>query len=177
MSEESVQGTPRFVESLMKGAHFTIKMAVDGLTDEQLHFRPSEETNSIIWLVWHLYRSQDFMGSALSGKEQVWTSGGWAERLGMQAEDMGFGHTSQQLADFQPDTKLVFDYAAEVRAAFAERIGGLPEGTLDAVVEDGGDEIGKDPHTDVARICMDTMQHAGQIAYLRGLQTGMGWFF
>ena len=177
MIETEVHGTPRFVESLMKGAHMTIKMAVDGLTDDQLHFRPSEETNSIVWLVWHLYRSQDYISSALSGEEQVWTAGGWPERLGMQREDLGFGHTSQQLADFQPDTQLVFDYAAEVREAFAERIGGLPEGTLDAVAEEEGDEIGKDPHTDVSRICMDTMQHAGQIAYLRGLQTGMGWFF
>ncbi len=120
MSEKEMRGTPKFVESLMKGAHMTIKRAVDGLTEEQLTLRASVETNSILWLVWHLYRAQDFMGSSISGKEQLWTSGGWADRFGMPPDDTGFGHSAQQVADFRPESKLVFDYAAGVRQAFAE---------------------------------------------------------
>ncbi len=177
MNEKEMLGTPKFVESLMKGAHMTIKRAVDGLTEEQLTLRASVETNSILWLVWHLYRAQDFMGSSISGKEQLWTSGGWADRFRMPPDDTGFGHSAQQVADFRPESKLVFDYAAGVRQAFAESIRSLPEGALDGTAKDAGDEGGGDMHTNVARVCMDTMQHTGQIAYLRGLQTGMDWFF
>jgi hypothetical protein len=179
LSEEGqVIGVPKFVMELMDGAHWTITRAVDGLSDEQLRFRPSDETNSILWLVWHLYRAQDFMAASLSGEEQVWTSGGWADRFGMPLDDSGFGHTSQQLDDFQPGGELVMSYAEKVREAFANRLRSLPSGTLDGRAnETADDDGGGDVQTNVVRICMDTMQHAGQIAYLRGLQTGMGWFF
>ena len=36
-----------------------VHSAVKGLGEEQLASRPSEDANSIAWLVWHLTRIQD----------------------------------------------------------------------------------------------------------------------
>ena len=47
--------------------------AVDGLTADQLAFRPDERANSIAWLVWHLTRIQDDHVADVAGTEQVWT--------------------------------------------------------------------------------------------------------
>ncbi|MGH9078990.1 MAG: DinB family protein, partial [Acidimicrobiales bacterium] len=52
--------------------------AVNGLSPEELSFRPDSESNSIAWLVWHLTRIQDDHVAGLDGKEQVWTAKGWA---------------------------------------------------------------------------------------------------
>ncbi len=57
--------------------------AVNGLSLEELTFRPDSESNSIAWLVWHLTRIQDDHVAGLDGDEQVWTGGGWAARFGL----------------------------------------------------------------------------------------------
>ena len=56
--------------------------AVNGLSPEELAFRPDPESNSIAWLVWHLTRIQDDHVSGLDGAEQIWRARGWAERTG-----------------------------------------------------------------------------------------------
>src|SRR4051812_18949086 len=43
-------------------------MALDSLTAEQLAYRPTEQANSIAWLVWHLTRVQDKQVSDLAGR-------------------------------------------------------------------------------------------------------------
>ena len=60
-----------------------VHRAVDGLTPEQLAFRPDPEANSIAWLVWHLTRIQDDHVADVAEAEQVWTSEGWVERFGL----------------------------------------------------------------------------------------------
>ena len=74
--------------------------AVAGLTPDQLAERPSDRANSIGWLVWHLVRVQDDHLAAVADREQVWTAQGWHERFGLpfDAEDTGYGHTSDQVA-------------------------------------------------------------------------------
>ena len=47
--------------------------AVNGLSIEELTFRPDKESNSIAWLIWHLTRIQDdhiagVMGVSRSGR-------------------------------------------------------------------------------------------------------------
>ena len=55
--------------------------AVNGLSPDELAFRPDAESNSIAWLVWHLTRIQDDRVAGLDAGEQVWTAQGWAERF------------------------------------------------------------------------------------------------
>jgi hypothetical protein len=61
-------------------------MALDGLTAEQLAYRPTEQANSIAWLVWHLTRVQDKQVSDLAGREQAWIVDGWHARFDKPAD-------------------------------------------------------------------------------------------
>src|SRR6202021_2454281 len=74
----------------------TVHEAVDGLTPEELAFRPNNQANSIAWLVWHLTRIQDDHIAGATETEQLWTSEGWADRFGLPLPpaDHGYGHTA-----------------------------------------------------------------------------------
>ena len=178
MTTDSEVNVSQFIVAFMDGAHGTITRAVDGLTDEQMRFRPSEDTNSIVWLIWHLYRWQDRQSASVAGEEELWISGGWAERFGMTPDDTGFGDTAEQVVAFQPERDLLMGYAGAVHQAFAERLGSVTQADLNRPMESASGRGDPQPAwRSLMGICMDTMQHAGQIAYLRGLHTGIGWFF
>ena len=49
----------QFIITLLEAAYRSIKQATDDLTDEQLYYQPTAESNSIAWLVWHLSRWRD----------------------------------------------------------------------------------------------------------------------
>src|ERR1700748_2335660 len=73
---------------------------LEGLTAEQLTYRIDADANPVSWLVWHLTRVQDDHVAAAFGVPQVWSSEGWAARLGLPPgmTDHGYGHTSAQVA-------------------------------------------------------------------------------
>ena len=70
---------------------------LDGLTAEQLVYRIDADANPVSWLVWHLTRVQDDHVAAAFGVTQVWSSEGWASRLGLpdRMMDHGYGHTGR----------------------------------------------------------------------------------
>ena len=70
---------------LLERATNQIKLATDGATDEQLYYRPTTNTNSIAWLVWHLGRLQDLISSSISGEDEVWYTERWAEQFALPA--------------------------------------------------------------------------------------------
>ena len=89
-----------------------------GISQQVLHEMPGG--NSIAWLVWHAARQMDVQLSGLPGEEQVWVSGGWAERLGMQraADAFGFGDSRDDVARTTVgDASILEDYLGAVVAA------------------------------------------------------------
>ena len=58
-----------------------VESVLDGADDALLAERPTPDSNSIGWLVWHLTRVQDDHVADVAGSEQVWTAGGYAERF------------------------------------------------------------------------------------------------
>jgi len=147
--------------------------AVDGLTPDQLAERPSDRANSIGWLVWHLARVQDDHVAAVADREQVWTREGWHERFGLpfDAEDTGYGHTSEQVAQVRgltPDDLV--GYLEAVHAVTVDFVGPLTPEDLGRVVDERWDP----PVTLGVRLVSvvnDDQQHVGQAAFVRGLIT------
>jgi len=131
--------------------------AVNGLSVEELTFRPDPEANSIAWLVWHLTRIQDDHVAGLDGGKQVWTAGGWAERFALPLDD----------AD-TADAQMLLGYFEEVHQRTLRFVGGLAEVELDRVVDRDWDP----PVTMSVRlvsVIADDLQHVGQAAYVRGI--------
>jgi uncharacterized damage-inducible protein DinB len=145
--------------------------AVDGLTPDQLAQRPSDRANSIGWLIWHLARVQDDHLAALAGHEQVWTAAGWHERFGLpfDADDTGYGHSSEQVAQVRGlDAEVLVGYLEAVHAATVEFVRPLTPDDLGRVVDERWDP----PVTLGVRLVSvvnDDQQHVGQAAFVRGL--------
>lgn len=147
-----------------------LNRVVDGLSRDQLSVRLDSEANSIGWLLWHLTRIQDDHIAAVAGTEQVWISGGWAERFGLtlDAADTGFGHTPSQVAEVIVDAEPLREYYDTVHGVTLDYVARLTDGDLDRVVDERWDP----PVTLGVRlvsIIVDDVQHVGQAAIIRGI--------
>ena len=144
--------------------------AVNGLSAEELAFRPDSESNSIAWLVWHLTRIQDDHVAGLDGRRQVWTDGGWVDRFGLPLDpgDTGYGHDPDAVAVVTADAPLLLGYFEAVHERTLGFLGGLADADLARVVDSSWDP----PVTMSVRlvsVIADDLQHVGQAAYVRGI--------
>jgi len=153
-------------EQVRDGVH----PAANGLTPDELTWRPDAEANSIAWLVWHLTRVQDDQVAALSGRTQAWTDGGWLERFALPLDpaDTGYGHDPGTVGLVTADARTLLDYFEDVHGrtlAYLDTLddAGLArqvDGTRDPAVTVGGRLVA---------VVVDDLQHVGQAAYVRGL--------
>ena len=144
--------------------------AANGLSPEELAFRPDPESNSIAWLVWHLTRIQDDHVAGLRGSEQVWHAGGWAKRFDLPLDDAdtGYGHGPEDVAAVVADSQMLLGYFEDVHQQTQRFVAALGEADLDRVVDRDWDP----PVTVAVRlvsVIADDLQHAGQAAYVRGI--------
>jgi len=148
-----------------------VDAAVDGLDADQLTATAAPGSNSIGWLVWHLTRVQDDHIADLLGAEQLWVTGDFAGKLGLEdhGHDTGYGHTPDQVEALRPrSAEALLEYFDAVYARTRSFVGRLTEDDLDRIVDERWD-----PPVSLAvrlvSILDDDVQHAGQAAYVRGL--------
>lgn len=151
-----------------------VRDAVEGLEAEDLAQPPGDGSNPIGWLVWHLSRLQDEQTAQLFGGEQVWVSGDWASRFGLEPDpsDIGYGHQPDEVAAVRPDgPEVLTSYHDAVHGRLRSALTDLTPDDLDRVVDESWDP----PVTLGVRLVSvadDSLQHAGQAAYVRGI---LGW--
>ena len=153
-----------------------LEKALDGLTQDDLNCLPNPDCNSIGWLVWHLTRVQDSAISNLMDKEQCWIVGKWYSKFGRNPDptDRGVGHTSVDVSNFKsPDSKTLLDYYNAVFKQTKEYIGKLSTAELGREMDNPRNPL---VGLRIAGIINDNIQHIGQIAYLRGMLKGKGWY-
>ena len=153
--------------------HEDLPGLLEGLDDEALHWRADADANPLAWLVWHLTRVQDDHVAGVVGLDQVWTSQGFSSRFALPYPegDLGYGHSSDDVAAFRAGAQDLLDYHAATHE--------LTVRVLRAMDSDGGaaydrvvDERWDPPVTAAVRLVSvvnDVTQHLGQAAYLRGL--------
>jgi hypothetical protein len=145
--------------------------AIAGLDSAQLAQCPAPEANSIGWLIWHLTRVQDHHVAELLDTTQLWTDGNWAARFGLSpdASNTGYGHTAADVATIRPDrSEVLSEYLDAVFRRTRPMLAGLAPADLDRIVDTRWDP----PVTLGVRlvsIADDSLQHAGQAAYVRGV--------
>jgi hypothetical protein len=155
-----------------------LRTTVKGLSEEQLAFRPAENTNSIAWLAWHLTRVQDGHMAEVIEQPQLWIRDGWHERFGRPADpaDSGYGASPEQVASIRPPGPEVLEqYHAAVYRRSVEILSGISCADMDRIVDTNWDP----PVTLGVRLISvvdDCAQHAGQMAYVRGLIEGRRWY-
>ncbi len=145
-------------------------VALNGLSPDQLGQSPTPGSNTIGWLVWHTARVQDHHVAELLDTPQIWTSGDWARRCGLEPDpsDTGYGHRPEDVAAVRPESAdVLLGYLGEVDARTRGYLETLDPDELDRVVDRRWDP----PVTLGVRLISvadDGLQHLGQAAYARG---------
>lgn len=152
------------------------RRAVDGFDAGRLTQAPAPGANTIAWLVWHLTRVQDHHVAELLGAEQLWATEAWATRFGLEPDpsNTGYGHTPVQVAAVRPENAgALLEYLDVVDSRTQAMLRDVTPADLDRIVDRRWDP----PVTLAVRlvsIADDSLQHAGQAAYVRGLFEASG---
>ena len=155
-----------------------LKKALNGLTQDDLNELPKPDCNSMGWLAWHLTRVQDDHIADLMGEEQLWIKDGWQAKFNRELDpkDIGFGHTSEQVAAFKsPDVATFLAYHGAVLERTKRYIAGLSMADLDRELNEPWYQPLPTVGVRLISVLSDSLQHAGQVAYVRGLLKGKGW--
>lgn len=151
--------------------HEGVPAVVEGLSVEELLWRPDEEANHIAWLVWHLGRQQDEQVADVAGRESVWRAESWADRfeLPYSRGRTGFGMTGADVAAFRlEDPTLLTGYHEAVHAQTVQALNALTLSRIGEVID-----ASWDPPTTVGvrlvSVMDDAAKHLGQAEYVRGL--------
>ena len=147
---------------------------VDGLTDDLSEdvsfFRPTPESNSICWLIWHSARIQDAQLAQIAATDQVWFTGGWVDRfaLDLPRDAHGYGHTPEEVGKVRASAGLLAGYYHAVHKMTLEYIAGVTTDELARIVDENWDP----PVTASVRLVSiidDCAQHLGEAAFVRGI--------
>ena len=150
--------------------HGVVHRASDGLTTDELAVRIDPGANSIGWLIWHLTRIQDDHIADVAGREQVYVSGDWWQRLGrpFTVNDTGYAHSSDQVGALRfASPSLLVDYFDAVHEQTVSYLANLTDEDLDRVVDTNWDPV-VTLGVRLVSVISDNLQHAGQAAFVRG---------
>jgi hypothetical protein len=151
-----------------------LSKAVEGLTQEGLMRQPRPGANHIAFILWHMMRVEDWFFHYLFQRvPQIWEAEKWHEKLGLPDDPKvtGFGYTAEQVASF-PSVQLrdLMAYGEAVRAETLDYLRNTDPAKLDETVTSrlfGEVSIA----SLIGHLVVELAQHAGQIAYIRGLVT------
>ncbi len=165
--------TTQFIADCLTQTHLRLHATCEGLTAEQMTWRPSPTANNLGFVLWHVGRHEDSRVTATAcGAEgfetDLWVTGGWYEQFGqpVTAPDPGDRLGLRSLAIPAPEVLLAYFEAVNERTT--RFIALLDEGRLGAHLEP------HEPRQTVAgslrHMIVHQNHHHGQIDYLRGLQ-------
>jgi hypothetical protein len=155
-----------------------LENVLEGLTEDELNWQPSQDCNSIGWLTWHLTRQHDAQVASLIGEDQLWINDGWHAKFGRapDPQDIGFGHTLEQVTAFKsPDIQTFLDYHSAVLERSKKYFLTLSQTDLDRKLDEPWFQPLPTVGVRLNSILEDSLLHAGQAAYVRGLRQGKGW--
>ena len=148
---------------------------VDGLSDEQLAWRPAPRAHSMAWTLWHLARCADKFAAQVRNTEEIWTREGLAAKWGLAeilfgSNGLGTGVDDEIAATLRPPSKdPLVDYARRSFAAFDAVVDRFD---ADAVAReqttfyfDEPAAIGRAFVTSIAH----ENRHLGELEYVKGL--------
>jgi hypothetical protein len=98
-----------------------------GLSEEQMRRRPGDGLNSIVWLLWHMARTEDVaVNLIVAGRPQVFDEA-WARQMNVPRPDMGTGMTAAEVATLSEhaDVAAVRRYRSAVGVRTREVVQGL----------------------------------------------------
>ena len=111
---------------------------IKGLSEEQMRACPAQGMNPIVWLYWHMARTEDVaMNILVAGRPQVITEGEWIERLKLSRHDIGTSMNDEEVRGIseQIDIPTLLAYRNAVGLRTREIVRGLRVEELDEPVD------------------------------------------
>ncbi|MGH2472623.1 MAG: DinB family protein [Candidatus Limnocylindria bacterium] len=148
---------------------------VDGLSDEQLTWRPAPRAHSMGWTLWHIARCADKFAAEAGGSAEIWVRERLAAKWGLAeillgSNGVGTGVDDETAATLRPPSKdLLVDYT---RRSFAALDAVVDRFDADAVAREQTtfffDEPAAIGRAFVTSIAHDN-RHLGELEYVKGL--------
>lgn len=160
----------------LKSMHGMLDKAVEGMTAEQLNFRPSEGGVSAFFSLWHYVRTEDnIINFVAQKKPTVWLEGGYDERFALPRTSQGTGMTEDEANAVQiHDVPAWLEYQRKVWEATDAYLGSMSPAEFEerkVTIK----PLGEMPLWDgIYGVCLSHgYRHVGEIEYVRGVQ-GLG---
>ena len=153
--------------------------ALEGLSVDDLNQQPKPDCNSIGWLAWHLTRVQDDHIADLMGETQLWIKDGWHAKFNRKADtkDTGFGNTPEEVTAFKsPEAQVLIEYNRAVLERTKRYFSSLSDSDLDRELNEPQFQPLPTVGVRLISVLADSLQHVGQMSYIRGLRQGKGWY-
>lgn len=150
---------------------------IDGLSQEEIEYRPNDQCHSIGFILWHYGRALDMWTQTLARRAEQLYEREWAERLGFRPEamDVGFGYSVEDLANWRcPDKDLLVEYATAARDNLLGLLGEHDDESLVSTMMTNRQGNEMSLATMFRMLVWEVNQHGGQASYLRGMQRGLG---
>jgi hypothetical protein len=160
--------------------HWFPELLVKDLTPEQLHWQPENHDSSIMFTLWHVYRSSDELLHGLLIKQpSLFQAQGWAERLPVErtgATPFGNGLDREGISKINLDIGAMLEYAKAVGDKAVAYLGSL---TPEERAEEMDLPFFRGTYEYVDRVSREeavafflvghTAEHLGEVQFLRGL--------
>ncbi len=173
----AMTGADVFRESFQR-AYAALKSEIDGLTPEQLVWRPGPTANSVAFLAWHTPRTGDvFFSQRLLHQPEIWFREDWTKRVavdaagkGLRGLGMGTGFSDEQAGEMPAVPAAEYlAYIDAVAAAVDGYFATLAPDALEQTVHAEGW-----PDAKLTAVLFQALNHThfhrGEIGYIKGLQ-------
>ncbi len=160
----------RFISDSLRQVHVRIMATCDGLTQEQVLWRPAPHANSIGFILWHVSRGEDIAAARLSGggvETSLWVSERWHERFGQSQDAPDPGDRMGFQALNIPEVGVLRDYSEAVHARMQSVLSSMTSAGLDRPDPGSPD---RPAAASLRHLITHKNNHHGQIDYIRGLQ-------
>lgn len=107
-----------------------------GVTDEQMRVRPADRLNSLVWLLWHMARTEDAAVNLVVAHGQQVLDDDWTRRMNVPSRTIGTGMTDGEVADLtrRADVDAVRAYRSAVGRQTRDVVSGLRPDSWDDIV-------------------------------------------
>ena len=170
-----IMDTSEFIILCMSRVKDMLEKSLDGLTLEQTLIMPGEQSNNISWLAWHMIRGFDRRVSLVSEDDQLWITEKWYEsyKLPKSFTTLGIGHSIDDVKSIvHSNTSVPVDYFDSVYKKMTVTLNRKETILYEKIVRETNNTF----KYELMRMVAGTLQHVGQINYIRGLIENKIWY-
>ncbi len=108
------------------------------LTTDQMRERPNGVGNSVVWLMWHMARTEDaIVNAVIRERDQILLTHGWTEKLKVESTLIGTGLGEEEVEEISKriDVESVNEYWKTVSDQTSEWLKTMDAETLERIPE------------------------------------------